>query len=159
MSSADAALLDYCTLDPDPIKKEEETRSTYASPASLTPSKLINHWKEWERTLRLSLAKNRSQKIKRDGGAVIDAPDIPADAAMAAKNAMAMESPLEAELLLDKARWDAIESFQSLNVFNENAMYAYLLKLLLMERRAAFKTENGLTEYKALYTAILGEPK
>jgi len=28
-----------------------------------------------------------------------------------------------------------------------------------MERRAAFKTEEGYTEYKGLYAAILGEPK
>jgi hypothetical protein len=63
---------------------------------------------------------------------------------------------LEAELFLDKARWDAIEGMQGMNIFSETAMYAYLLKLLLMERRAAFDTEEGFVEYKALYTAILG---
>ena len=88
-----------------------------------------------------------------------NAPEYPADAAAAAKNALAMESPLEAELFLDKARWDAIEHLQGISTFNENAIYAYLLKLLLMERRAAFNTEEGFTEYKALYAAILGEAK
>jgi hypothetical protein len=38
-------------------------------------------------------------------------------------------------------------------------MYAYLLKLLLMERRMAFKTEEGFNEYKGLYASILGESK
>ena len=157
MNSGDAALLDYCTLDPDPVKAEDSGAS-YAEQALSTPSKLINQWKEWERTLRLNLAKNRAIKFKRDGSG-IDAPGIPADAALAAKNAISMESPLDAEFFLGKARWDAIESFQGLNIFCETAMYAYLLKLLLMERRAAFKNEEGLSEYKGLYAAILGEPK
>ena len=158
MGSAHAALLDCCTLDPDP-ETPEDSGATYAEEALPTASKLINHWKEWERTLRLNLAKNRALKLKRDAGAPVEAPGVPADAVLAAKNAMSIESPLEAELFLGKARWDAIESFQGINVFCETAMYAYLLKLLLMERRAAFKSEEGFTEYKGLYAAILGEPK
>ena len=144
LSGAHAALLDSCTLDPDP----ERSSSTF-----------INRWKEWERTLRLGLAKNRAIKLKRDGGASFDAPELPPDAALAAKNALAIDSPLEAEIFLDKARWDAIDSFAGINIFHESAMYAYLLKLLIMERRMAFNTEEGFTEYKALYTAILGEAK
>ena len=158
MSTADAALLDYCTLDPDPVKPGD-SGAAYAEPAHPTSSILINKWKEWERTLRLNLAKYRALKLKRDAGAIAEAPGVPADAALAAKNAMSIESPLEAEIFLGKARWDAIESFQGLNIFSETAMYAYLLKLLLMERKAAFKSEDGFTEYKGLYAAILGEPK
>ena len=47
------------------------------------------------------------------------------------------------------------EDFQGLDTFSENAMYAYLLKLLLLERRSAFNTEEGFKEYKELYNAIL----
>jgi len=143
MSAADAASLDDCTLDHELPRKSS--------------SEFINRWKEWERVLRLNLARGRNQKLKREGGAV-EAPDYPADAAAVAKAALAMESPLEAELFLDKARWDVIESFQGISTFSEDAMYAYLLKLLLMERRAAFKADEGLKEYKALYAAIVGEP-
>jgi hypothetical protein len=134
--------------------KAPEPGTSYAKPARHVPSAFINRWKEWERTLRLNLAKSRMQKLRREGGTA-DAPEHPADAAGAAKTAMAIESPLEAELFLDKARWDAIEHFQGINNFSVNAMYAYLLKLLLMERRSAFNTEDGFTEYKRLYTAIL----
>jgi hypothetical protein len=73
-----------------------------------------------------------------------------------------MDSPLEAEIFLDKARWSALEQFQGIAYFNENTIYAYLLKLQLMERRLAFKTEEGFAEYKTLYASILenaGEPK
>lgn len=148
MGPGAAALLEYCTLDPDPLAP------SYAEPASLTACDFINRWKEWERSLRLNLARNRAVKLKREG--LFDAPAYPSEAVIAAKNAMTIESPLEAEIFLDKARWEAIESFQGLSAFSENAMYAYLLKLLLMERRMAFKTEEGYTEYKGLYAAILG---
>ena len=149
MSTAEAAVLDYCTLDP-------------LFSASPTPSAFINRWREWERTLRLYLSRSRAQKLKFTEGSardIADAPEYPADAVTAAKNALALESPLEAEIFLDKARWDAIENFQGISTFSENAIYAYLLKLLLMERRTAFNNEEGFTEYKALYAAILGEAK
>jgi len=41
MGSSGAALLELCTLDPDPIK-EEDTGAAYADPALSTSSKLIN---------------------------------------------------------------------------------------------------------------------
>ena len=151
MSSGEGALLDQCTLESDP-----EAGAAYPGNPKRTGSEFINRWNDWERTLRLNLAKGRSLKLKREGGVSFTPPDTPADAAGAAKTAMNMESPLEAELYLDKARWTAIENFQGLNNFSENALYAYLLKLLLMERRAAFNTEEGFTEYKRLYADILG---
>jgi len=149
MSSAEASVLDYCTLDPG-----------FSAPP--THSAFINRWREWEKALRLNLGKSRAQKLKRSEVSTrdaADAPEHPADAVTAAKNALALESPLDAEIFLDKARWDAIETFQGINTFSEDAMYAYLLKLLLMERRTAFKHEEGITEYQALYAAILGESK
>ena len=148
LSACDAAALDSCTLEPDMLE---------AAPAA--SPEFVRNWKEWEKTLRLNLARNRAKKLKREGGLPTEIPDTPFDAAGAARTALAFESPLEAEIFLDKARWDAIESFQGLDAFSENAIYAYMLKLLLMERRTAFSTEEGFTEYKALYAAILGEPK
>ena len=175
MSSADAAVLDYCTLDPEPLPPAQGSASAaasigaaYTEPAPPTSSAFINRWREWERTLRLNLGRARAQKVKLTVGSArseaatrdsSDAPEYPADAVAAAKNAMALESPLEAEIFLDRARWDVIDNFQGISTFSEDAIYAYLLKLLLMERRTAFKNEEGFTEYKALYAAILGEAK
>ena len=158
MRPPDIAVLDCCTLDPDP-PVEDETGASYAKPAPKTSSPLVNNWKKWERTLRLNLAKGRAQKFKRESEIPAEVPDDPPDAAATAKTALLMESPLEAELYLDKARWDAIESFQGMDIFSKNTVFAYLLKLQLMERRAAFNAEEGYAEYKALYAAILGEKK
>ena len=150
LNAGDAAVLDHCTLDPGMEGGED---------AAKVPSAFVRNWQEWERSLRLNLARNRAKKLKREGGFALDVPDTPFDAAAAARTASGMESPLEAEIFLDKARWDAIESFQGIDMFCEDAIFAYMLKLLLMERRTAFSTEEGFTEYKALYAAILGEPK
>jgi hypothetical protein len=67
-----------------------------------------------------------------------------------------MDSALEAEIFLDQSRWRAIETFQGLDYFDRNTVYAYLLKLLLMERRSCFRAEEGFTEYKGLYAAVMG---
>jgi hypothetical protein len=65
------------------------------------------------------------------------------------------ESPLEAEALLDRARWSAIERFQGIPYFDRNTVFAYLLKLLILERSASFKVDTGFAEYKSLYASIL----
>jgi hypothetical protein len=144
LSAADAALLPCLSLDPFSVK---------AGAASL----FISKWNEWEKALRANLAKHRAAKLRREGPA--DVPEYPAGAAAAAKAAVSMDSPLEAEIFLDGARWKAIEEFQGLSYFSVNTAYAYLLKLLLMERRSCFRAEEGFTEYKELYASIMGEAK
>jgi pyrroloquinoline quinone (PQQ) biosynthesis protein C len=144
MSPEEGAVLDACVLDP-------------AAPP--VTSGFLGAWREWEGALRLNLARLRAARLKREAP---DAPEFPVTAAAAAKAAVAIESPLDAEIFLDRARWSAIESLQGINYFSENTIYAYLLKLLLMERRQAFKTEEGFEEYKTLYASILeqaGESK
>ncbi|MDR2783890.1 MAG: DUF2764 domain-containing protein, partial [Treponema sp.] len=150
LSSSDTPLLDLCALDPDTRQGEVPA---YAESAPASSSGFVDAWRAWERALRLNLARYRSQKLKREGG-IVEPPAYPADAAAAAKAAVAIESPLEAELFLDQARWNAIEAIQGLTYFGENAVYAYLLKLRLLERKALFKAEEGFAEYKMLYAAI-----
>ncbi|MDR0388050.1 MAG: hypothetical protein LBH57_08440, partial [Treponema sp.] len=115
LSAADLSILDLCTLDPD-----AGAGFSGAEPPEQCSSAFINNWRSWERSLRLNLARYRAQRLKREGGAAIDSPDYPADAAAAAKTAAAMDSPLEAEIFLGKSRWDAIERFQGIDYFSNN---------------------------------------
>jgi hypothetical protein len=151
LDGEDKAQIDRCVL----ASPREEPPLLPLPPAPGEPAALssgfIKGWLEWERALRLNLARFRSQRLKREGGEV---PDYPADAVQAAKAASAMDSPLEAEIFLDRARWDAIERLKGLDEVGSNMVFAYLLKLLLMERRSSFKTEEGFMEYKTLYAAI-----
>ena len=160
LDTQDRVFFDLVDLDPEGIteKGHIDTRPSYAEPALKSGCDFIDQWREWERTLRLNLAQQRSQKTKQEGvNALVEAPALPTDAAAAALRAVtATESPLEAEYVLDKARWEAIENLQGIIYFNRNTIYAFLLKLLLLERHAMFNTENGYAEYKSLYASILG---
>ncbi|MDR1363761.1 MAG: DUF2764 domain-containing protein [Spirochaetaceae bacterium] len=119
-------------------------------------SAFIDGWRKRERSLTLALARIRADRLKAIGVQTnfpLEHWDM--DAENQAKSAASMDNPLEAELFLDKGRWEAVESLQKTTYFGVNAVYAYMLKLLLIERRAAFKTEEGFTEYKALYASIM----
>ena len=155
LDESDAALMDLIDLDPQPLKSGEEGPS-YADNSPASGSDFIDRWREWERTLRLNLARHRSIKTKRENSAPVEPPVFPSDAAAAAvKAVVAVESPLEGEILIDKARWNAIEVLQGGDYFSRNTIFAYLLKLILLERKASFKTDVGFAEYKSLYASIL----
>ncbi len=152
LSEEDAALMRYLSLDPDP----EGKFPSYAELAPPTGCDFIDSWREWERSLRLNLAKNRAVKLKRDNLSALEPPFYPVEAVAAAvKSVNAEISPLEGEFLIDKARWNAIESLAGNNYFDRNSVYAYFLKLMLIERRVSFNTERGFTEYKSLYASII----
>jgi hypothetical protein len=154
LDPADRVLLDYCTLDGGFVLREGFP--SYGESPEPTPSDFINGWRSWERALRLHLARLRFQRLKPEGGITPAAPpEDMAQAAVAAKTALAIESPLEAELFLDKCRWDVIENLQGIDYFTRNTLFGYLLKLFLMERRSFFKAEEGFAEYKGLYASIM----
>ena len=153
MTEEDVPFLDCVSLDPDPSNINE--RPSYSEPAVPTGCDFIDNWREWERALRLNLSKHRAVKIKRDSTA-FEPPSFPADAATVALRAVNSElSPLESEIFIDKARWNVIDNLAGRDYFDRNNVYAYLLKLMLLERRQLFNSENGFTEYKSLYASII----
>jgi hypothetical protein len=117
-------------------------------------SDFIDKWREWERILRLNLAKYRGAKLKRE--ALSAEPSVlPSDAVSAAAKAV-QESPLEGEIIIDKARWNAIDTLlEGSGLFDRNVIFAYMLKLIILNRQALFQTERGFSEYKSLYASIL----
>ena len=138
-------------------KSEASSGLSYAASASKSGCDFIDQWREWERALRLNLARQRAHKLAREGIETVAPPMFPTDAAATVTKAVtATESPLDAEIVLDKARWAAIEELQGFDYFNRKTIYAYLLKLLLLERHEKFNTEKGFNEYKSLYASILG---
>ena len=168
MEDGDADLMGHLFLDPDPFKAGDEGPS-YADHAHSSGCKFVDRWRDWERTMRLNAARHRAIKTKRENAAPVEPPSFPSDAASTAiKAVVGTESPLDAEILIDKARWHAIEVIAGhvLDPFHRDWVFAYYLKLVLLERYASFNTEKGFAEYKSLYASILesaqksvGEPK
>ena len=153
MSKDDFEILRNITLNPkdnsvdnpDDPKAKAQNKSAGCS--------FLDNWYNWDRTLRLELAKQRAVKLKREKPA--DESGYQVDAVSAASKAMDESSPLDGEILLDKARWNAIDEIAGNNHFHRNSVFAYYLKLLLMERKQTFNAEKGFAEYKSLYASIV----
>jgi hypothetical protein len=170
MSKKDASFFKYLSIDPDDpdidlsseyieddseanLKKNQNL--SYENAASSVGCNFINNWREWERTFRLNLARQRALKTERDLNTIAESPVVYLDAIDAAIRAFDETSPLEAELIIDKARWNAIDEFAGSDYFDRINVYAYYLKLLILERRQKFNVENGFSEYKNLYNEIV----
>ena len=147
LKPADFALIRYCVLD---AKTAIET-------AGSTGSAFVDDWLTRERTLWLNLAALRAGKLHRPIPA--DPPHDAPRAEAVAKAAFAMDDPLQAELYIDRARWGAVEAMIGMNYFSVNTIFAYIIKLQLLERKQLFKTEEGFSEYKTLYAAIMAASK
>ena len=163
LSRRDASFLKYLSIDLD-IKTEaitEDAASLSAEnsiyPDFLTGCVFVDNWLSWERTMRLSLARHRSLKLYDEA---IEPPVESADAFNTAASVFIYDgSPLDKEILLDKARWKAIDLLTGDDYFHQNNAYAYYLKLLILERRQLFDVEKGFSEYKSIYAEIINNPQ
>jgi hypothetical protein len=142
LSDGDFDLLQYCSYDPKIAIEMVQT----------TGSAFIDFHLLRERTLNLNLVFLRAAKLKRASPA--EPPhDVPRAEAVA-KAAFEMEDPLEAEIYIDRSRWGALDEMVGLDYFGANNVFAYLLKLQLLERKMRLETEKGFGIYKNLYETI-----
>ncbi|MDR1306642.1 MAG: DUF2764 domain-containing protein [Treponema sp.] len=141
----DAALTEYCRYDPRMI----------LAAVRPTGSDFIDLLMARERALILNLAYLRATRLKRPSPG--EPPhDVP-QAEAAAKAACEMDDPLQAELYLDRSRWDALDTMVGVDYFGVNNIFAYLMKLQLLERRQLFDTERGFAGYTNRYDAIVND--
>jgi len=141
----DAALLQYCSFNP---KFAVETQTS-------TGSSFIDFFLHRERSLILTLASLRAAGLKR--ALQEEAPhDMPRSESIA-KTVFEMDNPLEAEITIDKDRWNFLDEMIGYDLFGVNNVYAYFLKLQLLERRQRFNDQKGLAEYRNIYETILNE--
>ncbi|GHV86648.1 hypothetical protein AGMMS50230_22560 [Spirochaetia bacterium] len=158
MSSEEFRELCYSLLEPEDAEMVQYCR--YDSQMAVetvqpTGSDFIDLLMARERTLALNLAYLRAARLKRQSPG--DPPhDVPRAEAVA-KAAFEMEDPLQASLYIDRARWGALDAMVGIDLFGVNNIFAYLMKLQLLERKQSFDTEKGSVEYRKLYDTILNE--
>ena len=80
---------------------------------------------------------------------------LPAELMQVVRTAVEMESPLEAEKFLNNYRLNFLETLRPMNIFSENFVFYYALKLKLILRISNFDAENGKTIYKNIYNSII----
>ncbi|MCQ2589490.1 MAG: DUF2764 domain-containing protein [Treponema sp.] len=122
---------------------------------SATGSQFLDTWYEKERNLRFALAQIRAQRMKKESYTL--PAGCTADIIGAARTAVGMDSPYSAEQFLYEYRIKLLEEIKPLDGFSIDAVYAYGLKLLLVERMRKFEVENGKASYHKIYDEILGE--
>ncbi|MBE6733653.1 MAG: DUF2764 family protein [Ruminococcaceae bacterium] len=139
------------------VKKaqKEIQQMTLVPPINLevANSALINAWNESERNLRLALGKVRAEKMNKpfNVGNVI----LPVEYMRAASTAAEMENPMEAEEYLNRYRLSILEALRPMDIFSEEYILYYGIKLKLLLRKRLFDTQSGETAYKNIYNSIL----
>jgi hypothetical protein len=156
LSEEDAALLPYCSLDVASMDIDGG-----ASDAITAKSEFVASWIEMARAYRSALAAARAAKLKRQAPATLVVPfsGQASDVQRTVDAALAMDNPLEAELMVDGALFGAVEELAGYMNFSVNTVYGYLIKLYIVERRSLFWEEEGFTAYKGLYTHIFENPR
>lgn len=125
-------------------------------PFSAQQSKFLKNFITWERTLRNELSRLRARKAERNEEEYLRISEHRDEAGRIAAACFAMEDPYQAELFLERERWNAIESLSSLSAFDLDYLIAYRLKLAINERLERLRPESGSAGYKHLYNDILG---
>ncbi len=116
-------------------------------------SALIQKWNDGERNLRMALAKLRADKLNKHFDC--DNQSFSAGLMQAARAAVEIESPMEAEKFLNKYRLDFLETLRPTDSFSEEYVFYYGLKLKLIERIRKFDSESGETAYRNIYDSIM----
>lgn len=118
-----------------------------------TGSALVDAWNQQERNLRLALGKARAEKMKKSFNA--ERQQLPSELVRVANTAVEMDDPLAAEKFLDGCRLEFLETIRPMDVFSEDSVFYYGLKLKLMLRARQFDVEKGETAYRNIYTSIM----
>lgn len=118
-------------------------------------SPLLAAYFEWERGVRNVLVQMRARELKWSAEDFLREGYSPQSAVQAAQAVSAAPDPLQAELTLERERWNAIELLSALSSFDLDYLIAYKLKLLIAARCASFDREKGKQGFSTYYQDIL----
>ncbi|MBB6478976.1 DUF2764 family protein [Spirochaeta isovalerica] len=148
--------LDYCSreLNEESMEKLMNCKISIPENEALLEGAARDFW-AWEKSLKNELVKLRARNMNvdekdyiREGETLFGTPEI-------AASAMKIDSPLEAENFLNRARWSALDQLGTGHYFDFEALAVYYLQLQLLERKSLFDAERGYEKYQEIYQNIL----
>lgn len=148
--------LDYCSreLDEASMVKLMNCRISIPENEALLEGAAYQFW-NWEKSLKNELVKLRARNMNVDekdyirvGETLFGTPEI-------AAASLKIDSPLEAENFLNRARWSALDQLATGHYFDFEALAIYYLQLQLLERKELFDAERGYEKYQEIYENIL----
>lgn len=147
LSAGDIALVRSVKLIPEPSDLVHGSDTPRAARA----------YYEAEAALRNELARLRAGRLGweaedyiRTGG---EGEDFTSDVHVAerARETFQSESPLEAELLMNRARWAILDELEIGHYFDLDRLVIYYLKLLIMDRRIRMNAADGAEGFAETY--------
>jgi len=126
-------------------------------------SRTLDRWRSWESSLRNELAKLRARrKAVEPAGHLVEAEEQPGLPEIA-RQALSESSPLAAEDLLNRARWERLDQLEVGHYFDLDKLILYSLRLQLLERkrRLADRERGGINfqgQYESITHTIREEP-
>lgn len=139
--------LDYCELylTPEQLDFLRNLSLKNRSVPEASTSVSMHRYAIWEICLRNTLTELRAAKLNLDAGASTEHfAEYETTAAAAARTVFSMQSdPLEKERILDRFRWDFLDSMEWEHIFDFEALCIYLCKLLILEKWTARQTSSA----------------
>lgn len=148
--------LDYCgrELSEESMEKLENCSIAIPGDEKLLEGAARDYW-NWEKSLKNELVKLRSKTMNVDEKDYLHEGDVLFGVPEIAAAAMKIDSPLEAENFLNRARWQALNDLGTGHFFDFQALAVYYLQLQLLERKQLFDAERGFEKYQEIYQNIL----
>lgn len=116
-------------------------------------------FRKWEVALRNSLARIRAKdqglderEFLRPDGEGFGVDEI-------ASAAVKIDSPLEAEHYLNRARWNFVEELKSGHIMDLEFLMGYYLQMQILARKESFQEEKGFQNYRKFYEDIMSVRK
>ncbi len=118
-------------------------------------SVLLKEWENFNRSLMNELVRTRAVKKGKDPNKYLRG-DSGVDPFIAPLThwAVNQDSPMEAELYLDRARWDKIEEIKTGHYFDLEYLIAYGLQLKILERWNRINSADGVKVLEGLAEKI-----
>lgn len=113
-------------------------------------------YSSWETALRNELAVQRSQRLGVSPDAFLRQGPFLAGLPALVKEALGAGTPRAVETALDRRRWSTLDELEAGTQFGLGRLVVYRLKLLLLERKALFRSEPGRRSFSEGYARVLG---
>jgi len=129
-------------------------------PTDLSGNRLLRRWYEFETGLRNELARQRAAQLNRDEYAYLrtteEGEDLTGKVGLPemAREALSQETPLKAELVLLRHRWDVLEDLELGHYFDIERLIVYYLKLQILWRKRRFNREDGTNVFERTYNTV-----
>lgn len=115
---------------------------------------IFREWKRFDTSLRNEIARARAVKQAKDPAKHIRGENYPDPFVSGfAHWAVSQNSPLEAELYLDRVRWEKIEELERGHYFDIEYLITYALKIQILERWDRIGSEGGMQALQELCAA------